>query len=40
MALLPGRLPFWVNMAALLGFMVVFRTLGYLVLRFVRTPTH
>jgi len=35
-----GELPFWANMAALLGFMLVFRVLGYLVLRFVRTPTH
>ncbi|XP_037069740.1 broad substrate specificity ATP-binding cassette transporter ABCG2-like [Pollicipes pollicipes] len=35
-----GQLPFWLNMAALLAFMVVFRTLGYVVLRFFRTPTH
>lgn len=32
-------LPFELNMAALLAFMVVFRVMGYVVLRFFRTPT-
>ena len=35
-----GQLPFWANLSALLAFMLVFRLLGYLVLRYLRTPTH
>ncbi|XP_043194051.1 ABC transporter G family member 21-like [Amphibalanus amphitrite] len=35
-----GELPFWANLSALFAFMVVFRVLGYVVLRFFRTPTH
>lgn len=30
--------PLWVNTLVLLGFLVVFRVLGYLVLRYIRCP--
>ncbi|XP_029158199.1 ABC transporter G family member 9 [Nylanderia fulva] len=33
-----GYLPLWANTAVLLAFLVVFRTLGYLVLRYYRVP--
>ena len=31
-------LPLWANTAVLLAFLVIFRTLGYLVLRYYRVP--
>ncbi|XP_058807464.1 uncharacterized protein LOC131673466 [Phymastichus coffea] len=33
-----GSLPFWANTLVLLAFLVVFRTMGYLVLRYYRVP--
>lgn len=32
------QLPFWANTLVLTLFLVVFRTLGYLVLRYIRQP--